>query len=198
LGDSIARYTSPAMNDAEHPYVSRGGVKLEAALRVFSLSVQGFTVADFGSHAGGFVDCLLRHGATKIYAVEPGYGVLDYRLRRDTRVVPCERQNALHAACPELCDLVTIDVGWTRQGRILPAARRWLKPAGRVVSLIKPHYEAPKDVLCDGVAPPDALPSILNALRKQIVDGWSIDSECESPIRGHGGNAEFFWLLRPR
>jgi 23S rRNA (cytidine1920-2'-O)/16S rRNA (cytidine1409-2'-O)-methyltransferase len=185
------------MNEAEHPYVSRGGVKLEGALRAFGLSVQGFTVADFGSHAGGFVDCLLRQGAAKVYAVEPGYGVLDYRLRRDARVVVCERQNALHAACPEPCDLVTIDVGWTRQEHILPAARRWLKPDGRVVSLIKPHYEAPKDMLRDGIVPAEALPAILEALRKQIAAGWSIEAESESPIRGHGGNAEYLWLLRP-
>lgn len=186
------------MSDPDHPYVSRGGLKLEAALRAFSLSVQGLTVADFGSHAGGFVDCLLRHGAAKVYAVEPGYGVLDFRLRRDARVVVCERQNALHAACPELCDLITIDVGWTRQERILPAARRWLKPSGRVISLIKPHYEAPKNVLCDGVVPTDALPAILDVLRKQVAAEWSIDVECESPLRGHGGNSEYFWLLRPR
>ena len=186
------------MSDPEHPYVSRGGVKLEGALRVFGLSVRGFTVADFGSHAGGFVDCLLQHGAEKVYAVEPGYGVLDYRLRRDPRVVVCERQNALHAACPEPCDLVTIDVGWTRQEHILPAARRWLKPGGRVVSLIKPHYEAPKDVLRDGVVPVASLAEVVDTIRTQVAAKWSIDAECESPIRGHGGNAEFFWLLRPQ
>jgi 23S rRNA (cytidine1920-2'-O)/16S rRNA (cytidine1409-2'-O)-methyltransferase len=186
------------MSNAEHPYVSRGGVKLEGALRAFGLSVRGLIVADFGSHAGGFVDCLLRHGAEKVYAVEPGYGVLDYRLRRDARVVVCERQNALHAACPERCDLITIDVGWTRQEHILPAARRWLKPDGRVVSLIKPHYEAPKEVLRGGVVPPEALPAILDSLRTLVAAGWTIDAECDSPIRGHGGNAEYFWLLRPR
>src|SRR5512139_1290565 len=90
------------------PYVSRGGLKLAAALREFQLEPAGWICADFGSHVGGFVDCLLQHGAAKVYAVETGYGVLDYGLRRDPRVVVCERTNALHYVCPEPCDLVTI------------------------------------------------------------------------------------------
>ena len=107
-----------------HEYVSRGGHKLAAALGAFQIDARGLVCTDLGSHVGGFVDCLLQHGAARVYAVEPGYGVLDYRLRQDARVVVCERTNALHYASPEPCDLVTIDVGWTAQRLVLPAARR--------------------------------------------------------------------------
>ena len=185
------------MPEQDCPYVSRGGLKLEAALRAFGLDVTGYVCADFGSHVGGFVDCLLQHGAAKVYAVEPGYGVLDYRLRNDARVVVCERTSALHFACPERCDLVTIDVGWTAQRLVLPSARRSLKNgSGRVVTLIKPQYEAPKDVLRQGVVPPERLAEVLEACRRDVqLMGWKIVNEVESPILGHGGNVERLCLL---
>ena len=141
--------------------VSRGGLKLEHALRVFEVDVSGLICADFGCHVGGFTDCLLRHGAATVYAVDTGYGILDYRLRTDPRVVVMERTNVMHADPPAGAvlqaangrsesvptsggggvDLVTIDLGWTRQRHAVPAALRWLKPGGRVITLIKPHYE---------------------------------------------------------
>jgi 23S rRNA (cytidine1920-2'-O)/16S rRNA (cytidine1409-2'-O)-methyltransferase len=180
----------------ETPYVSRAGLKLEAALRAFGIDVSGFVCCDFGSHTGGFVDCLLQHGAARVYAVEPGYGVLDYNLRRDPRVVVCERTNALRYIPPERCDLVTIDVGWTQQRLILPAARRCLKPGGHVITLVKPQYEAPKEMLVTGLLPPARLAPVLGACRAEIEQlGWSIRGQIESPIRGHGGNTEYvLWL----
>ncbi len=185
------------MSEPDCPYVSRGGLKLEAALRTFEVSVRDCVVADFGSHAGGFVDCLLQHGAAKVYAVEPGYGVLAYKLRRDPRVVVCERKNALYMRCPEPCDWVTIDVGWTKQEKILPAAAGWLKPTGCAISLVKPHYEAPRDWLIDGVSPAEKLPAIRDSVRATVQNlGWEILQTCISPIRGHGGNEEWLWLLR--
>ncbi|MBN2445272.1 MAG: TlyA family RNA methyltransferase [Phycisphaerae bacterium] len=178
-------------------YVSRGGIKLEAALRAFGIDLSGLTCIDFGSHAGGFVDCLLQHGAARVYAVEPGYGVLDYGLRKDERVVVCERTNALQFQSPEPADLVTIDVGWTQQRLILPAARRCLKPGGIVITLVKPQYEAPKSLLRGGVVPPEHLEGVCEQCREDIREaGWMIDGETESTIRGHGGNREFLWLLR--
>jgi 23S rRNA (cytidine1920-2'-O)/16S rRNA (cytidine1409-2'-O)-methyltransferase len=183
---------------AAERYVSRGGLKLEAALRAFQIDAAGFVCADFGSHVGGFVDCLLQHGAAKVYAVEPGYGVLDYRLRNDARVVVCERTNALRFECPEPCDLVTIDVGWTPQRLILPAARRALKPDGRVVTLVKPHYEAPKGWLRKGVLPAKRVAEALDRCRADVAElGWQIAGDIESPLTGHGGNTECLWLLRP-
>lgn len=186
------------MPDNERVYVSRGGVKLAAALHAFGLDPTGWVCADLGSHVGGFVDCLLQHGAAKVYAVEPGYGVLDYRLRRDARVVVCERTNALHFVCPEPCDLVTIDVGWTPQRLVLPPARRYLQAGGSVVALVKPQYEAPPDWLADGVVPVDRLPAVCDTCRADVRGaGWQIAGECDSPLRGQGGNAEYLWLLRP-
>ncbi len=186
------------MPDADQPYVSRGGVKLAAGLRGFGLDPTGWVCADFGSHVGGFVDCLLQHGAARVYAVEPGYGVLDYRLRRDARVVVCERTNALHYTCPEPCDLVTIDVGWTPQRLILPVARRSLKAGGCVVTLVKPQYEAPPEWLSDGVVPADRLAAVCETCREDVRGGgWQIAGELESPLRGQGGNVEYLWLLRP-
>jgi 23S rRNA (cytidine1920-2'-O)/16S rRNA (cytidine1409-2'-O)-methyltransferase len=187
------------MPEKDCPYVSRAGLKLAAALRAFELDVTGRVACDFGSHTGGFVDCLLQHGAARVYAVEPGYGVLDYRLRRDARVVVCERTNALGFTCPEECDLATIDVGWTPQRVILPVVRRCLRPeSGRAISLIKPQYESPPQLLRHGVVPPEHIDAVLATCREETRQtGWQILGEIESPIRGHGGNAEYLWLLVP-
>jgi len=185
------------MTNAARQYVSRSGFKLHAALQAFGLDITSYVCADFGSHVGGFVDCLLQHGAAKVYAVEPGYGVLDYRLRQDERVVVCERTNALRFTCPEPCDLVTIDVGWTPQRLILPAARRALKPEGTVITLVKPHYEAPKQWLRGGVLPAGRLDEVLATCRADVAGlGWETCHEVESPLPGHGGNVEWLWLLR--
>lgn len=180
-------------------YVSRAGEKLHAALEAFAIRPTGWTCADFGCHTGGFVDCLLRHGAARVYAVDPGYGVLDYRLRRDPRVVVCERTNALRFTCPTPCDLVTIDVGWTPQRLILPAAARTIRVDGIVITLIKPQYEAPKEWLRQGVLPEERFEETLaNCRREAQQQGWSVRQEIESPLRGHGGNVEFLWRLERR
>ncbi len=121
-------------------FVSRAGQKLEHALVTFNLDVAGRTCADLGSNVGGFVDCLLRRGAAKVYAIDTGYGTLDWKLRNDPRVVVMERTNAMHATLPESVSLVTIDVAWTTQRVILTAALRLLVEAGVVVTLFKPHY----------------------------------------------------------
>ena len=136
----------PGRGERSGRYASRAGIKLEAALDGFGVDVTGRLCADFGCHAGGFTDCLLEHGAACVHAVDTGYGVLDYRLRRDPRVVVMERTNALHAEPPaEPVDMVTIDLGWTRQRFAIPAALRWLGPGGQIVSLLKPHYELDDD-----------------------------------------------------
>jgi 23S rRNA (cytidine1920-2'-O)/16S rRNA (cytidine1409-2'-O)-methyltransferase len=177
-------------------YVSRGGVKLAHALDAFDTNPAGLVCIDFGSHVGGFVDCLLQRGAAKVYAVEPGFGVLHDRLRRDPRVVMFERVNALKFTAPEPADLITIDVGWTPQRLILPAARRCLNPDGRVITLIKPHYEAPKRWLRGGVLTSERVEQVLATCRRDVRElGWMIRAETESPLPGHGGNLEWLWLL---
>src|SRR4051812_21371874 len=95
-------------------FVSRAGQKLNHALRTFALDVRGFICADFGSNTGGFVDCLLQHGAAKVYAIDTGYGALEWKLRNDPRVVVMERTNAIHVELPERLQLITIDVAWTK------------------------------------------------------------------------------------
>jgi 23S rRNA (cytidine1920-2'-O)/16S rRNA (cytidine1409-2'-O)-methyltransferase len=180
------------------PYASRSGVKLEAALAQFRIDPAQRVCADLGSHTGGFVDVLLRRGAGRVYAVDTGYGVLDYRLRRDPRVVVMERTNALHLELPESVGLVTIDVGWTRQGLILPVVRRILAPTGEVISLIKPHYEADAARLRGGVLDADTAAAVLTATVEHISQtGWSVLGQMPSPILGHAGNVECLVHLRP-
>ncbi|MFH1420262.1 MAG: SAM-dependent methyltransferase [Planctomycetota bacterium] len=179
-------------------FVSRGGVKLAHALSLFEISPADLVCADLGSSTGGFVDCLLRGGASKVYAVERGYGVLDYRVRREPRVVVMERTDALSVHLPEPVDLVTIDVGWTRQARILPVARRLLRAGGRIVTLVKPHYEAEASALCEGVLPEDRVEAVVAAVRGRMGGlGLALLGEEESPIRGSGGNREVLWHLEP-
>lgn len=178
------------------PYASRAGEKLAAALDRFEISVEGLTCADLGSHVGGFVDCLLRSGAARVYSVDTSYGTLAWTLRKDRRVVVLERTNAMHVTLPEAVDLVTIDIGWTPQARILPAAERILKPAGAVVTLVKPHYEAPKERLRKGVLEDDQARDVLESVKTDVGRmGWRIAGEMESPLRGHGGNREYLLYL---
>lgn len=124
------------------PYVSRGGLKLRHALESFAVDVTGLTCADLGCSTGGFTDCLLQSGAASVYAVDTAYGQLAWKLRQDPRVHVMERQSALHARPPvEGVDLVVVDLGWTPQHLLVPAALKWLRPKGRIISLVKPHYE---------------------------------------------------------
>src|SRR6476659_10241523 len=115
-------------------FVSRAGQKLEHALASFGIDVKGLTCADLGCSTGGFTDCLLERGAAKVYAIDTGYGVLDWKLRKDPRVVVMERTNAMHAVLPEPVPVVTIDVAWTKQRHILPAARRMVGDDALVVT----------------------------------------------------------------
>lgn len=180
------------------PFVSRAGAKLEHALNVFSIDVAGLVCADLGCNVGGFTDCLLQRGAAKVYAVDTGYGALDWKLRKDPRVVVRERTNAMHVELAERVAFVCIDVAWTRQKRILPAARRIVADGGTVVSLIKPHYEADKGWLVKGVLPPARVDEVVEAVKQDIADaGFELVNLTRSPILGGEGNAEVLAQLRP-
>lgn len=180
-------------------FVSRAGHKLEKAINTFLINPAGLVCADFGCNTGGFTDCLLQMGASKVYAIDTGYGVLEWKLRKDDRVVVMERTNALHVELPEPLDLVTIDAAWTRQHHILPAAKRVLRPDGRIISLIKPHYEADKIQLQKGVLPQDLVKPVMQGVLEQIEDlGFVIEQSTASPIRGRKGNEEHLVLLRMR
>ncbi|MCG8408394.1 MAG: hypothetical protein MI923_24600 [Phycisphaerales bacterium] len=177
-------------------YASRAGEKLAYALKEFGLSPVNWVCADLGSSTGGFVDCLLKNGAAKVYAVERGYGVIDYLVRSNPRVIVMERTDALHVHLPEPVHLVTIDTSWTRQCHILPIARRLVMSQGHIVTLVKPHYEAAPELLNEGVLPDEHLQPVVQEIRSTLDHlGLGLAGETESPIRGHGGNREWLWHL---
>lgn len=146
-------------------FVSRAGEKIDAAIAAFGIDCAGLRCADFGCNVGGFTDCMLRRGAARVIAVDTGYGALAWTLRTDARVEVRERTNALHAEPPAGgVDLVTIDLAWTPQRLAIPAALRWLAEGGRILTLVKPHYEVEgeeKAWLDKGFLPQDKAPIIL-------------------------------------
>ncbi len=186
-------------------YVSRAGMKLAAALDALEMDVAGFACVDFGANVGGFTDCLLQRGAAKVFAVDTSYGTLAWKLRRDPRVVVMERTNALYRQAPEKVDLAVIDVGWTPQRLILPAAKNWLKADGQILSLLKPHYEAADQSTRQAEGRPrtkhvldleQSHRQCLLTCRQLAADGWDIRAVITSPILGTGGNAEFILHIR--
>lgn len=190
------------------PFVSRAGRKLAHALDAFKLDVTGLRCADFGCNVGGFTDCLLQRGAASVVAVDTGYGTLAWKLRSDPRVTTMERTNALHALPPQPgVDLVTVDMAWTPQRLAVPAALRWLGPGGRIITLVKPHYELLEDekvLLVDGFLPHDRSPAVvervqggMNALGARVLAGVQspITGGKTSRKQGVPGNLEYLLLL---
>lgn len=190
-------------------FVGRAGHKLDHAIEAFELDINKLVCADFGCHTGGFTDCLLQHGAARVYAVDTAYGILDYTLRINERVVVMERSNAMHVDPPAegAVDLVTLDVGWTPQQKALPNALRWLKPGGVILSLIKPHYEAKavqrEELLRNGVLSPADAERVRDDVLALVPDlGVRCDGCVTSPLLGgktrgnKTGNTEFVALLR--
>ncbi len=178
----------------EKKFVSRGGLKLEHALKTFNVDVTGLTVLDVGSSTGGFVDCLLQGGAVKVYSVDTAYGELAWKLRQNPKVVVIERQNILFLdPLPELVDLVTIDVTFTSLEKILPKIKPFLKPEGKVIALVKPQYERQDIALKNkGIIPEEKLKEIVNAVK---LDGFELSGKTESPILGGSGNKEYLIYL---
>jgi len=179
-------------------FASRAGEKLAHAISTFSLDVAGKTCADFGSSTGGFVDCLLQSGAQKVYAVETGYGVLDWKLRNDPRVVVMERTNAMHVELPEKMDVITMDTSWTKLEKVVPNAMKNLKENGWMVALVKPHYEAEKNRLRGGVVLEEDVQGIVDQVRDSLKTlGVEIVDSTVSPIVGKkGGNTEYLFLMK--
>jgi len=175
------------------PYVTKGGLKLEFALTRFHVRTQGVNAADLGCHRGGFTDCLLCRGAERVYSVDTGYGILDWKLRTDPRVIVCERTNLLHWNPPEQVDLVVVDAGWTPQQASVPAAIRYLKPTGCLLSLVKPQYEIPRERLVKDVVPPELLQETIREVRQRLSGVAVVEEEATSPYSGSGGNVEV-WL----
>lgn len=196
-------------------FVSRGGEKLQSAIENFKLKIDNLVCLDVGSSTGGFVDCLLQNGASKVYALDTSYGELAWKLRNDPRVVVMERTNILHLqrlpaegkdtwkvgpdsfqVDSELVDLITIDAGWTRLELILPIVKKFLKPDGIIIALLKPHYEGDKKDLVKGVLPGNIADRVKKKVIENIQDlGFQIKDAMESPILGGAGNQEYLLYL---
>ncbi len=181
------------------PFVSRGGIKLEYALDQFRLDVSARVVADIGASTGGFTDCLLKRGAGRVYAVDVGYGQLDYRLRRDPRVVVMEGVNARYPIpLPEKVDLATIDLAFISVEKVIPSVAELLKGDGYLLVLIKPQFEARRGEVGKGGVIKDPL---LHATILGRFITWAVGHKFRlkglvaSPILGSAGNREFFVLL---
>jgi 23S rRNA (cytidine1920-2'-O)/16S rRNA (cytidine1409-2'-O)-methyltransferase len=183
------------------PYVGRGGLKLEAALDHFPVDPQGAVAADVGASTGGFTDCLLQRGAARVYAIDVGYGQLDWNLRQHSRVVVMERTNARYLeSLPEPVDLVVIDVSFISLELILPQARGWLRPGGDIIALVKPQFEAGRRQVGKGGVVRD--PAVHRSVLERITtwtegEGLGPQDLIPSPIKGPAGNIEFLIWLHP-
>ena len=181
------------------PYVSRGGLKLEAALDAFGLDVAGWVAADVGASTGGFTDCLLQRGAARVYAIDVGYGQLAWTLRQNPRLVVMERTNVRFLeSLPEPVDLATVDVSFIGLELVLPIVCGWLKPQGHIVALVKPQFEAGRKQVGKGGVVRDP------AVHRQVLTrltGWALERGLHvlglipSPITGPKGNVEFLLHL---
>jgi 23S rRNA (cytidine1920-2'-O)/16S rRNA (cytidine1409-2'-O)-methyltransferase len=182
------------------PFVSRGGVKLNYALDRFQLDVSSKVAADIGASTGGFTDCLLQRGAGRVYAIDVGYGQLDYRLRQDKRVVVMERVNARYPiSLPEKVDLATMDLSFISVEKVIPSVAQLLKDGGCLVVLLKPQFEAQRSEVGKGgiVKKPLVHARVLGRFIAWVTGhGFRLGGLVASPILGAEGNMEFFLLLR--
>jgi 23S rRNA (cytidine1920-2'-O)/16S rRNA (cytidine1409-2'-O)-methyltransferase len=186
----------------DHPYVSRGGLKLEKALHTLGTDINGFVCLDVGASTGGFTDCLLQHGAGRVYAVDVGYGQLAWKLRQNPRVIVIERMNIRHMqpeTLRQLVDLVTIDVSFISLKIVVPETLKFMKKSAGILALVKPQFEVGKRNIGKGgvVRVPDLHAEVIENLsnfftRKHLFIEWVIPS----PILGPKGNKEFFMSLK--
>ena len=180
-----------------HPYASRGGLKLEYALKEFNISVAGKWAVDIGASAGGFTDCLIQHGIKKVFAVDVGYGQLNWKLQSDSRVVSLDRKNARDLRPDDIgdpVDLVVIDVSFISLKLVIPAAISVLKPEGNLVALVKPQFEIGKsEVENKGIIknPKKHLNVLLELKSFMKKQDWPMVNLTSSPITGQKGNREF-------
>jgi 23S rRNA (cytidine1920-2'-O)/16S rRNA (cytidine1409-2'-O)-methyltransferase len=199
-GERLADEAPLEVRGPDHPYVSRGGVKLAGALDAFEADVSGAVAADFGASTGGFTDCLLQRGAARVYAIDVGYGQLHDKLRRDDRVVVMERTNARHLQetdLPEPVDLVVIDASFISLAKLLPAAVRLLRSGGEVIAMVKPQFEVGRDRTHKGVVrDPSARASAIDDVARAASElGLRERARSDSVLPGPDGNLEAFLRL---
>ena len=184
-------------------YVSRGGLKLEKAINEFRVELDGKVTADIGASTGGFTDCMLQNGAVKVFAIDVGYGQLDWSLRTDERVINMERTNVRNVTpedIGELIDLASIDVAFISLEKVLPAVKTMLKPAGEIVALIKPQFEAgrekvgKKGVVRDPKVHLEVIHNVVDMAREMNFVTRELTF---SPVKGPEGNIEYLiWLSK--
>ncbi len=187
------------------PYVSRGGIKLEAAIKSFNINVRGKTAMDVGSSTGGFTDCLLQHGAIKVYCIDVGYGQLAWKLRQDNRIVLIERTNIRYLErekIPEDIDIAVIDVSFISLTKVVPKVIEFMKETGEIIALIKPQFEVGKgEVDKGGIVKNEE--KRLRAVEqvRQTLESFHLAAQgvMQSPILGGKGNTEYLvHLIRPK
>ena len=202
-GDLVDEETAVEVRGPALPYVSRGGLKLEKALRTFPIELAGKVCLDIGASTGGFTDCMLQNGASRVYAVDVGYGQLAWQLRTDSRVVVMERTNFRHVKpgdIGEAVDFASVDVSFISLSLILPAAATVLKPDAQMVCLVKPQFEAGREkVGKKGVVRDPAVHRevVLACCGHAKRNGFTVCGLSWSPIRGPEGNIEYLmWISR--
>jgi 23S rRNA (cytidine1920-2'-O)/16S rRNA (cytidine1409-2'-O)-methyltransferase len=179
------------------PFASRGGLKLEHALKQFLVDPSGKICIDVGASTGGFTDCLLQNGAEKVYAVDVGYGQLDWKLRSDSRVICLDRKNARTLSkedIGEILDLAVVDVSFISLQLVIPSLLEILKPEGELVALVKPQFEVGKEEVENRgiIKDPAKHIQVLLKLNRFIEEKkWAVKAVTESPITGQKGNREF-------
>lgn len=196
-GTLVKQESNISIKDSSLKYVGRGGLKLEGALKHFEIDVRDKIALDVGASTGGFTDCLLQSGAARVYALDVGYGQLDWKLRNDERVIVMEKINARHLKCediPELVDIIVIDVSFISLTKIIPPVIQILKPSGVLVALIKPQFEVGKGEVGKGgiVKDEDKHKEVVEKITK-FADELDLDVRgvIPSPITGAQGNKEF-------
>jgi 23S rRNA (cytidine1920-2'-O)/16S rRNA (cytidine1409-2'-O)-methyltransferase len=202
-GSLVLTSAQITLKQADHPYVSRGALKLAQGLEAFDIDPTGFTCIDIGASTGGFTDLLLRRGAKRVYAIDVGYGQLAWTIRQDERVVVLERENVRNmelSLVPEPCDLAVIDVSFISLTLVLPRTAELLRhPVGKpIIVLVKPQFEVGRDLVGRGGVVKD------EAVRRSAVDKirtWAAShdlvagEDVESPIKGPAGNVEYLLHL---
>ena len=200
-GTVVTTQSTITLKEKDFPYVSRGGLKMEKALQTFPLNLEDAVCLDIGASTGGFTDCLLQHGARKVYAIDVGYGQLAWKLRQDARVIAIERTNARNIspdAIPEKVNYVTIDVSFISLRLIVPAVLPLMQPAAGIIALIKPQFEVGKGQVGKGGVVKDS------RLHREVISSLRIffeslslqyQGDVPSPILGPKGNKEFLAFM---
>ncbi|WP_417319331.1 TlyA family RNA methyltransferase [Emcibacter sp.] len=202
-GQQIAEDKPLEVRGKEHPWVSRGGLKLVKGLEEFNISPEGKTVVDVGASTGGFTDVCLANGAEKVYAVDVGHGQLAWKLRNDDRVVVLEKTNARYLTreqIPDPVELIVCDASFIGLETVLPAALKLAVPGGHLIALIKPQFEVGKGRVGKGgvVREPELHKEVCDKIENWLKElpGWTVLGITESPIKGPEGNIEFLIAAR--